>query len=42
MPLPSPDYLALFDILHNDVEEEVVPVTPTTVGFPGAGPSTVR
>jgi hypothetical protein len=39
MPLPSPDYLEVFDILHNDVDEEVVPVDPLT--FPGAGPATM-
>ncbi len=37
MPLPSPDYLEVFDILHNDVDEEVFPVDP--LAFPGAGPS---
>ena len=28
MPLPSPDYLLLFDILHNDVVEEIVAIDP--------------
>ena len=36
MPLPSPDYLDVFDILHNDVDEEVFPVDPIPTGV-GAG-----
>lgn len=28
MPLPSPDYLLLFDILHRDIDEEIVAIDP--------------